>query len=375
MKMNLFCILVYISAANIASVPIESLEPDAIQFIKAAENGRIDTVNRLIQAGADVNARDTEALKRAVYRGHDDVVKSLLDAGADKNPEPSGILVWAVHGQRLSVLKFLLANDGIDVNQRFGTALRQAIELGKRKFVRVLMEHGARIDFDRYQVVRRAIERKDSNLLKELLVDSQDGTKYRTVDDPELAHEFLTMALNADKKCHQLMVTIMADMQPDTEAQSMPIAPPPRFSLRQRFERLRSSRYAVVGIVSLALFSEAMAYGLILPFINDLVIKMGRPSSDVGFLAAVFAIGSIVSAPVFGFISDRYRCHQALMIGGLGGLLGSTLLFAFATSFWQLAVSRAAQGIATSATWAVGFSMIAEQFFGDDLPTVRVYLI
>lgn len=57
----------------------------------AAENGHIDTVRVLINAGAAINADDVYALFWAARHGHVEVVRLLLSAGADvhsKNDAP-----------------------------------------------------------------------------------------------------------------------------------------------------------------------------------------------------------------------------------------------------------------------------------------------
>jgi ankyrin repeat protein len=52
----------------------------------AAEQGKIDVVQALLKAGANVKARNTyggTALQVSVLRGYKDLVKILIDAGAD----------------------------------------------------------------------------------------------------------------------------------------------------------------------------------------------------------------------------------------------------------------------------------------------------
>ena len=48
----------------------------------AALSGDIADVRMLLDAGADVHARDADALRLAAYYGHAEVVRMLLDAGA-----------------------------------------------------------------------------------------------------------------------------------------------------------------------------------------------------------------------------------------------------------------------------------------------------
>ena len=55
-------------------------------LIRAAEDGRLDLVKNLLQAGANPNAKsegDVTVLMWAAARGHVEVVKTLLESGAD----------------------------------------------------------------------------------------------------------------------------------------------------------------------------------------------------------------------------------------------------------------------------------------------------
>jgi hypothetical protein len=55
-------------------------------FFNAVESGDYDEVKRLVEAGADVNAKDNygyTALMLATQQGHTEVIKLLIEAGAD----------------------------------------------------------------------------------------------------------------------------------------------------------------------------------------------------------------------------------------------------------------------------------------------------
>ena len=57
-------------------------------LIRAAEDGRLDLVRNLLQAGVSPNAKtdgDVTVLMWAAARGHVEVVKVLLESGAEPN--------------------------------------------------------------------------------------------------------------------------------------------------------------------------------------------------------------------------------------------------------------------------------------------------
>ena len=73
------------------------------KLILASQNGHKDIVQWLLDAGADVNAKDTyswTALMSASSNGHKDIVRLLLDAGVDVNAKSNGgwtALMYASH--------------------------------------------------------------------------------------------------------------------------------------------------------------------------------------------------------------------------------------------------------------------------------------
>ena len=62
------------------------------ELIEAIRYGQAETVQGLLDAGADVNAKDSNglnALAQAVFTGQVEVVKTLLESGADVNLKDS----------------------------------------------------------------------------------------------------------------------------------------------------------------------------------------------------------------------------------------------------------------------------------------------
>ena len=91
------------------------------ELLKAAQNGETQSVNSLIEAGADVATKDASgdsALHLGAFKGHDDVVETLL-------------------------------NQGLDVDTRGGeqrTALMAAAMSSKGSTVKLLLDRGARLE-------------------------------------------------------------------------------------------------------------------------------------------------------------------------------------------------------------------------------------
>ncbi len=124
--------------------------------LAATQGGHIEAARLLIAAGADVNAQDAmqdSAFLLAGARGHHEIVSLALAAGADlklTNRYGGTALIPACHYGHVETVRVLLQSK-IDVNHinRLGwTALLEAVILGDggprhREIVRLLLAHGA----------------------------------------------------------------------------------------------------------------------------------------------------------------------------------------------------------------------------------------
>jgi hypothetical protein len=92
---------------------------------KSAETGNVEEAKRLIQKGADVNAKDKEgwtALMMATLHGKIEIVKLLIDMGVDVNANDNygqTALIEAVKWGKKEIVELLLEN-GADVNMKYG---------------------------------------------------------------------------------------------------------------------------------------------------------------------------------------------------------------------------------------------------------------
>jgi MFS family permease len=63
------------------------------------------------------------------------------------------------------------------------------------------------------------------------------------------------------------------------------------------------------------------------------------------------------------------------MIVGLIGLIVTTLVFAYAQSFWGLALARLGQGLSAGISWTIGFSMVSDLYPSEELGSVMGYVL
>jgi len=109
----------------------------------SAKYGKLDFVEYLLAAGADVHAENDRALRWASDNGHTEVVKVLLTAGADVHANSDYALRWASGNGHTEVVKVLLTA-GADVHAGNDCALRYASRNGHTEVVKVLKHHIAK---------------------------------------------------------------------------------------------------------------------------------------------------------------------------------------------------------------------------------------
>lgn len=130
-------------------------------LLKALSQGNADCINALLDAGANVNAREPgmghTPLSRAItgwYGGDPKIVSLLLSRGADPNilpinPQEGGLLAAAERGYETIALLLLGKGADIEAEDTWGkTPVQVAAEHGHAGIIRILAEQGA--DLNRY---------------------------------------------------------------------------------------------------------------------------------------------------------------------------------------------------------------------------------
>ncbi|KAJ1478661.1 ankyrin repeat-containing domain protein [Baffinella frigidus] len=157
------------------------LEAGEMALASAAWDGELEEVRRLLQAGANIDGKDSVGctpLYRAAQQSHLAVVNLLLGAGADKNAretEYGNTPLWvAAAGGHLAVLRALVDagadKDAPTANGR--TPLLMAAWNGHVEVVRTLVEAGADVTAQSKDG-RTALDVADGEAVKKLLRDAR----------------------------------------------------------------------------------------------------------------------------------------------------------------------------------------------------------
>jgi multidrug resistance protein len=99
-----------------------------------------------------------------------------------------------------------------------------------------------------------------------------------------------------------------------------------------------------LAVLMATAFVDMIGAVMILPLIPFYAETLGASAFVIGVLISAFSIAQLVSAPLWGKLSDRHGRRPVLVIG-LAISAISYVVFAYAQSLWLLFLSRAVQGL------------------------------
>ena len=132
---------------------IHAREDNALRW--ASKYGRTEAVKLLLEEGADIHVHNDFALITASFYGHKDIVVLLLKYGADVHADNDEALREASINGDTEIIKLLL-EEGADIHAKDDEALRSASYYGQTEIVKLLLEEGADIHADNDYALRLA---------------------------------------------------------------------------------------------------------------------------------------------------------------------------------------------------------------------------
>ncbi|KAG0320466.1 hypothetical protein BGZ99_004498 [Dissophora globulifera] len=130
---------------------------------------------------------------------------------------------------------------------------------------------------------------------------------------------------------------------------------------------LRTHKYFITVTILLALFTDMVTYGIIIPIMPSIIEEIHGDSTLTGILVAVYAVGIMSSSPIFGIVSDKMASRRLPMMIGLTGLLIATIIFMLAKVYWLLIIARFFQGVSGGAVWTLGLALMTDSFAANEM--------
>ncbi len=120
-----------------------------------------------------------------------------------------------------------------------------------------------------------------------------------------------------------------------------------------------------VFILGFTLMVVMLGFGVVIPIMPFYIENLGAGGTELGLLAASYAVMRLIFGPIWGRLSDRVGRKPILMIGILG--YGITMFwFGLATRLWMLFLARSLSGILSSATSPTTMAYIGDTTSNDE---------
>lgn len=97
-------------------------------------------------------------------------------------------------------------------------------------------------------------------------------------------------------------------------------------------------------VLMVTAFVDMLGLIIIYPLLPFYATRLGASAAMVGALVAAFSVAQLLSAPAWGWMSDRYGRRPAILFGLLVSAI-AYVIFAFAGTLWLLFLSRIIQGL------------------------------
>lgn len=111
--------------------------------------------------------------------------------------------------------------------------------------------------------------------------------------------------------------------------------------------------------VLFTMFMASFGFGVILPILPFYALSLGAKPSELGVLTAVFAFMSMLLAPIFGKMADRFGRKKVLMVSTFGFAV-SYVLFALAGSLEVVFLARALEGLFAAGIFPSCVSLLSD---------------
>ncbi|KAI3395040.1 hypothetical protein diail_1863 [Diaporthe ilicicola] len=132
-----------------------------------------------------------------------------------------------------------------------------------------------------------------------------------------------------------------------------------------RFLAFRSSSTFILAAVCIAIFTDILLYGIIVPVIPfALTGRVGVAEDSVqtwnAILLATYTIALFVGSPLVGLYADHTSSRRWPLLIGLVSLAGSTIFLCLGRTIALLIIGRILQGLSAAIVWTVGLALMVD---------------
>ena len=113
-----------------------------------------------------------------------------------------------------------------------------------------------------------------------------------------------------------------------------------------------------LALTSTIIAVDAMLFTALTPLIPGYAAEFGLDKGGAGLLLAAFGVGALVGGLASGYAATWFG-PKPLVVAGLALLSLASVAFALAGDPWTLGLSRFAQGLASTTTWAGALAWVA----------------
>jgi len=129
----------------------------------------------------------------------------------------------------------------------------------------------------------------------------------------------------------------------------------------------------------LAIFTDLFLYGVIVPVLPFALESRSHVPTEslqkwISILLAVYGAGLFVTAPIAGYLADRFNSRKGPLLLGLVALVASTAMFCASSSIALLTIARLLQGMSAAVIWTVGLALVVDTVPADSIAESMGYI-
>ncbi|MFW9968127.1 MAG: MFS transporter [Candidatus Thorarchaeota archaeon] len=128
-----------------------------------------------------------------------------------------------------------------------------------------------------------------------------------------------------------------------------------------------------VWMLAISLSILQIGFGIVTPIFPFYIVELGVGATELGVLAASFALTRIILAGPFGGLSDRVGRKKVLLVA-LAGFAVSNLIYAYANSIIVMIIARALEGGISAGFYPAANAFVSDMTTPENRGTAMGYL-